>query len=253
MRKGGFTLLELMVNVALFSLVTALLLLALGEGLKLWQRIDSSNQVQKNLNQAFFYLRNDLEQADPGNIARKRVTSSAGNGDVIWFLSAKDPAQTNRDLAFIRDPATGAAEWQTNVSYYLIRPNNYQALSNGYLPAIDPDPNNDFYAPHKLLIRKIVDTGDPETLLSPVQVDQYTTAPNGFDLSGFGAEPGLVESKVVASSLLSFENALTNNAATIDLRAARIREAEKSVAVGNVSLRNSRFTTLQRGHILLKN
>lgn len=257
-RRRGLTLMETAVSLGVFSMLVVLLFFLLRDSTRAWNSVESRYDAQKALAQVEFWLKSDLQRADIAQIGEKRVSSAPGNGDVVWFLSAIDPTIADPDLQFQRDPATGSPNWQRHVIYYLVRPNDYSRISNGFSPAVDPNLNADYYAPHKVLIRKVVDLpASPETLMNTAQVDTYTTAPDGYDVSGFAAtEPGLVETKIVATGLLSFEVEVLPNAAgtggsvSIDTYAVRFREAEKVMAIGNTSLQSSPYTILQRSRIV---
>ena len=125
-------------------------------------------------------------------------------------------------------------------------------------PGIDPDPLNDFYAPHKFLIRKIIDRtpGDPDTpelLLTSAEVDSYLTAPDDYNLASLGSEGNVEEVRIIADKMLSFEVSLDQTVLRVNSSALKIDEARKSIPqLGNVSLRNHPLTTHRQARFILR-
>ena len=237
---------------ALFALITTLLFALLNEGFQRWRIVNARFDAQQRMNRSLSWLVRDLEKADADQVRVKRV-SAAGNGDMLWFLSADDPSQASADMRFIRDTATGLPSWQRTILYYLIRPANYSKVSKGYPAGIDADPRNDYYAPHKFLIRKVVDDpSTPEALMNAATADSYVTAPADHDLSLLAAEPRVDQCRLVADGLLSFEATLYDRTIELDVRAVHIQNAERVVSIGSVSLKNSRFTQHQRIRVVMK-
>jgi prepilin-type N-terminal cleavage/methylation domain-containing protein len=251
-KRRGLTLLELLMVVGLFSVVSLLIFGSLNEGFRKWRIVDSRYDTQRRLTKAWTWLKRDLEKASPGRIGIKRV-AAPGNGDVIWFLSAEDSEETTADTRFKRVPGNGGPEWQRNILYYLVRPGNYARIANMPAPGVDPDPNNDYYAPHKFLIRKVVDLPGDETLLTPAQVDGYTTTPADYNLAPLAAEANVRSCKLISDQLLSFEAELLSRTLQIDLRAMHVSQARTRISIGATSLKDSPFTQHEQLRILLRN
>lgn len=239
--------------VALFTVASVLIFGTLSEGFRKWRTMDSRSDTQRRMARAWHALRRDLERANPAEIRTKRVTTAAGNGDVIWFLSAEDSEEPNVDERFKRDTSSGAPEWQRHIIYYLIRPANYGKVSNGGSAAIDSDPRNDYIAAHKFLIRKVVDRPGDEKLMSTAEIDSYTTAPNAYDMSGLLSEPGVKSCKLIADRLLSFEATVIDRTVQLDLRGVHVGQAQSKVAVGVVNLKSSPYTHHEQLRILMRN
>lgn len=250
--RRAFSLPEMMLVLTLFSLASTLIFHLLNDGFRKFRAVNSKNDTQQRMSKALSWLQRDLEKADSDQIGCKRI-SAAGNGDVLWFLSAEDPTQTNPDLRFIRDPASGMPRWQRHIVYYLIRPSNYSKVSGGYGAAVDPDLRGDYFAPHKFLIRKIVNRpGDPETLMTAAQVDAYVTAPADQNLAGLSSEPQVESCKLVADGLLSLEATRYDRTLEVDLRAVQLERANAALATGGVSLKTSPYTENQKLRVVLK-
>lgn len=237
--------------IGLFALVSLLIFASLNEGFRKWRIVDSRYDTQRRLTKAWTWLKRDLEKANPAQIGIKRGTP--GNGDVIWFLSAEDSEEVSPDARFKRDPGSGGPEWQRHVIYYLIRPGNYAAVANMPAPAVDPDPRNDYYAPHKFLIRKVVDLPGDEQLMTAVQVDGYVNAPNDYNLAALASQANVRNCKLVSDQLLSFEAELLSRTLQIDLRAMHVNQARTRISIGSTSLKDSPFTQHEQLRILLRN
>ena len=175
------------------------------------------------------------------------------------MLSAVDPVSGQ----YIRD-VDGKPVHQRNILYYLVRPNNHNAISRGYACTIDDATHTlaDPYCPHKILIRKVIRkeaAGVPEELLTTTEVDAYLTLPNGYDVSGMvgeegfpGVEPGTI--KNVGFGLLSFRvDALNPPFFNLTFRAIRLAEAERKISVGSTPLNTGRFTVEIRRSIFPRN
>ena len=253
-RGAGTTVPELLITVSIFSLLLILLFLVFSKGMEAVQASNARHQAQISLNKAHPWLSRDLPQADPGQIQHKRVASPSGNGDAVWFLSAEDPTESDPDLRFRRSGETGAPIYQTQILYYLIRPVNYSDVADGLTASIDPNPNNDFFAPHKFLIRKVIDTpSDPETLLSPSDIDAYITPPVDYSLSPFNTEANVLDYKLVSDKMLSFEVESDGTVVSVRASALRIDEARREIPVGTVSLEEHPLTVFREMAYKLKN
>jgi hypothetical protein len=177
-----------------------------------------------------------------------------GGGDAIWFLSAVETGNDDPASNFIRQAENGAPLWQRHILYYVARPSDYPAVSGGLQADIDPDPEADFYAPHKFLIRKVIDrAGDPETLMTPSEIDQYITAPVDYGLSTFATETDVLDYKLVADKLLGMRVDNIGATVEIELSAFRMAEAGKSLAVGKVSLRDHPARLARLARFVLRN
>lgn len=250
--RRGFSLPEMMLVLALFTLASVLIFSLLHDGFRKFRSLNSRHDTQQRLAKAMNWLQRDIEKADPDQIGSKRI-GAAGNGDVVWFLSADDPTQANPDLRFVRDPATGLPRWQRHIIYYLIRPSNYLKVSGGYNAATDPDPRNDYFAPHKVLIRKVINRAmTPEKLMSPAQVDTFVTAPADLNVSALGAEAQVESCKLIADRLLSMEVSRYDRTLEVNLRAVQVERANAALKMGSVSLKDSPYTENQRLRMVMK-
>ncbi len=244
---------ELMVTTLVFTFFIGLLFLLFDRGSRAVVSANARQQAELSLNKAHFLLQRDLQHADPAHLRHKRVPLP-GNGDAIWFLSAEDPHESDPDKRFVRSAENGAPVFQSQILYYLIRPSNYSEVSGGMPAAVDPDPNSDFFAPHKFLVRKVIEVpGKSQKLLTDMQIDDYITPPTDYSLSPFKTEPNVVDFRLVSDKLLSFEALLDQSVLEVRTSALRIDEARKSVPVGNLSLRDHPLTVHRTVRYELRN
>jgi len=252
--RQGVTVIELLVALSIFGFLSIALFLMFDKGSDAVRTANAQRQAQLSLNKAHSWLQRDLNQADPQQLNHKRVSSPAGNGDAIWFLSPEDPTETDPDLRFRHSNETGAPVYQTQILYYLVRPVDYNKVSGGIPAAVDPDPDSDFFAPHKFLVRKVIDTGsDPETLLSPTDIDTFITPPVDYSLSPFESESDVIDYRLVSDKLLSFEVDSDQSVVYVRTAALKIDEARRRIPIGNRSLRDDPLTVIRETAYELKN
>ncbi len=244
---------ETVVTLSIFSLIMALVVAVMVKGFSALSQANARHDAESSLAKAYYWMKRDLEMASSKALERKRV-ALPGGGDAIWFLSAVDPEDQNPDSSFARQPDGGAPLWRRQVLYYLARPGDYATVSNGLSPAVDPDPNADYYAPHKFLIRKVLDLpGEPESLLNGSGIDSYITTPVDYRLSPFSSETNVIDYKLVADRLLGLESRVVDNSIEVDLSAFRVGEAGKSMRLGQVSLKDHPGRLVRRFRVMLRN
>ncbi|MBI3929167.1 MAG: hypothetical protein HY319_26720 [Armatimonadetes bacterium] len=235
--RSGTTLLEMVVSLGIFAVIGMLLFVIMNQSLNSYVALDNRQDAQRRLRVPERDLLEHIKRTGASRLQYKRISTTAGQGDVVWFLSAIDPA----DGTFRRD-AAGIPEWQRTEIYYLVRPSNHDAMV-GYSCGTDPDPAGDGYCPHKFLVWKRVDRpGAPEPMMDATEIDEYTTAPDGYDTNSFTGETGLEDARILSDGMLWFQVRPQPPFLDFDLRVVRVREAEKSVPVGATSLLTSTFT-----------
>jgi len=259
---------ELMIAMFVFFLLMVITAVLFTNSQAVYRRLNSADTALGEMRKARAALEHDLALAAPAQLNRAAVPASLGgggkDGEALWFLSPVDPA-TGQTLR----KEDGTPFWQRNILYYLIVPGNHDAVF-GTSCAGGVGPNGyDDVCPHKVLIRKVIDSGVPtvasdetteETLLSTAAIlgEPYVSQPDGFSVAGM-AEPGLEETRIVATYLLTFFSTSApppNNFATelsIDLRALSIDEARREIPVGTTALFDSRFTRQGPVSVFLRN
>lgn len=242
-RLRAFTILELLIVGALFSLLGVLSFLALKRSSTYGGAVSSEADVADQLSKACQRVRWDLARArfSETSLTTTPAYLAAGgsDGSAVWFLSAEDPATG----AFAKLPGAEPF-WQKNVLYYLVTPSNHQSLfgidCRGHRMANGFDDG----CPHKVLVRKVIDSGvattpssavsDQETLLS--DVSSYLTRPSGIDAAAFAGESNVVESKIIAKDLVGF---------TVELAPDPSLDAEVLVSV--IGANRTRLKSFQVG------
>lgn len=233
----GLTLIEMLSVLFIFGIAMALIALITADGFKAVSMASADHSLEVSLDKAYFKLKRDLEVVNKNRIACKRI-SLAGGGDAIWFQTPIDPLDSNPKTNFKRQ-ADGTPEWRWQILYYLARPTNYSLVSGGITAAIDPDPEGDFFAPHKFLIRKVIKPGSSDELLTSSQIDTYITAPSDYSLSGFNSESAVIDYQLVADKLLSMQAKISESSLQVDLSAIRLPLNDRRIQLGQVSLKNN--------------
>lgn len=243
----GISLIESMVVLALMGVLMIFLAEALRQSQKSFHYTNSSSDASRQLRKVTNDLEVDLQQTSSATIQRTSAPASLGapDGDAIWFLSNRDATGTP---VF---HSNGEPFWQYNILYYLVVPNQHDAtFGRSCAGGAGPDGNDD-RCPHKLLIRKRIDTGDAasnnedfdeEAPLTPAAVAAYLTRPQGYQTGFMNSEAGVTQVRVVGQQLLGFRATLHSTLLNLDLRAVTISRAQREVAMGSVSLYDSPYT-----------
>lgn len=255
-RSRGASVIELVVAMAIFSVLSVIIFSLFKKGTTAVIVSNAQHNAQLSLNKAHTWLKRDIEQTSPKHIQRMRVPL-AGNGDAVWFLSADEPGKTDPNTRYVRSRETGKPIYQTVILYYLIRPMDYSQVSSGYPAAIDPNPVADFYAPHKFLIRKVIDLQTdptiPEVLPSPSVMADYMTQPQDYSLQPFPSEGAVVDYRLIADQMLSFQVQIHPTVIEVSTAALRIEEARKKASIGHRSFQNSPFVEYRQARFQLRN
>ncbi len=260
MSRKGFTLVELAVSLALFSILMVVAGTLFVKAVGVWRGSERGDTAKRELTRARVALTRELALTDPATLARARVPPSLGAGDdgeALWFLSPIDPV--SGDMVHLS--ADAQPFWQRNVLFYLTVPLNHDALFHQSCAGAAGPTGYETACPHKVLIRKVIDSGVPtdpadestlETLIG--DISPYLTRPVGYDATGL-TEAGVEEVQIVANQLLSFESfpGAVPTELRLDLRAVAIGEAARTLAVGSVSLRDTDLTEIHQVSVFLKN
>jgi hypothetical protein len=248
-RRFGFSLVELLLVAAMFSLFMIASYTLLSSGVSVWQRTASSQDAGFQMGKARVSLQEDLRQA---SFASTRVGRSANlvggatEGNVVWLLSALNPASQT----FCRKTTDGLPFYQRNIVYYLAVPRDHDSLFGVSCAGTDTR------CPHKFLIRRVFDSGPPtapdsplskeEKLLGPGQVQDLIPLPRGYSLELTGADSE--SDKLVATGLLDMSVSLGSgdSAASREVRVTLsgfdVEDAGKKVRLGQQDLKDSSYT-----------
>ena len=210
------TILEVLVVLSLFSVVGLLAYSALYESGRAGRRVDGQADASDRLAKAVSFFSRDLASSRYSDIRRATVpsflSSAASDGVALWFLSAVDPATGELARKFDGEPM-----WQKNVLYYLVSPSqhlqNFGLDCAGHTGPVGVDDA----CPHKVLVRKVIDAGDPTTPLAEEEellddVAIYLTRPNGTGADAFPPQARVVEARIIATGIGLFDFELSPNA-----------------------------------------
>jgi hypothetical protein len=249
-RPRGLSLLEVLFTAFLFSFVGVLSFLVLSRGVHLWTEISEAESAGLELAKATNDLRVDLLKANSADIRSGEVPANLSGGGMdgaaLWFLSAVDPESGE----FVMK-SDGTPYWQRNILYYLVTPTKHET-TYGYNCAGGKGADGfDDRCPHKILVRKVIDSGAPtgpdgdpilneETLLS--DPGEYLTRPVGYDVGAMNGEPDVDRVDVAAVRLLWFRPSVEGRTVVVDIRAVAIKGAQKALRIGETPLAEGRFT-----------
>ena len=217
-KQAGVTLLEMVVAFALFSLVGLVLATAFSKAGDIWRDVSGSNDTQVRLRKSQNSISTDLKRTSFESVGIISGTLSLGPEDspAFFFLSAIDPATGQ----FSRT-RSGTPFWQRNILYYLTVPKDHAGLYGLTCSGAADGQGYDIGCPHKVLIRKVIDTGavtlpsDESTMEEPLtaaEAVKYLTSPVRFDTSSMAIEPGLTDVSIVATNLLTMRAELAASA-----------------------------------------
>lgn len=242
--RRGFSVLEVVFTCALMSVLMVVLAEAMRQSQSVFRVTSGNNDTSALLRKVTQQLQRDLLQT---NLTQCAVTNTPLNeGGAIWFLSNLDPS--NHQPRYKND---GSPFWSCNILYYMVIPNGHAGLYGRTCPlgALSPS-GHDERCPHKLLIRKEVDTGTAtnflddttaETLIPLGSINTYLTKPTGYNVSPMYAESGVRQVKVVGQLLLDFQASLGSGAVNTDVRAVALSRAERETNTSG-PMYNSPFT-----------
>jgi hypothetical protein len=250
-RARGHSLLEMTVAVACYSAIIIITMMLFRGAQDVFRRVSSNDRAARELRQAHVNISRDLCLSTPTGVAMTNVTVGGFGvvGQALWFRSPYNP----KEQKIARKP-DGSALYQRNVLYYMTVPVNHDALyGQSCSPTAGPGNWND-RCPHKMLIRKVIDTGTPSTTIDqsaeePLipNISGYLSRPTGTTIPG---EAGVEERRVISQLLLHFSavrSPAPNNfprEVAIDLRAVSIDEAKRIAKVGYDSFMSPARSTL---------
>ncbi|ODT72646.1 hypothetical protein ABS71_07665 [bacterium SCN 62-11] len=254
-RRAGVSLVEAMLAMALFGLLSLALAQAVREASKIWRRSTGETTARLSLRQTQRKITSDLSAGSIAQIGIAggpvQLASGGRNGDAVWCLSAVDPASGN-----FQRKLNGSPFFQNNVLYYLAVPAQHAQLYGMTCPGFRDANGYDQGCPHKVLIRKVVDFGaatvagdesSEETLMTASDVAAYLTQPAGLSVTSMQSEAGVRGVSLAAASLISLRavKGTLTGAQSVDLDASALSllDAQRTLRVGAVDLTDTDFTT----------
>jgi len=238
----AFTVVELTLACAIFSLMAVVLALALRQVSALWQKSNAKDEAVRNLLKARSSLQRDLANSSgrAGRWAVAPVPAHLGTGrdsDALSFLSS-DSGTNNPNWS--TDP-TGAAALPVQITYYGVIPNvpnpGGAVISAGPADAQGYEQQH----PFKWLIRRVDPAGGPPATLNGGWTS-WLTQPTSMALGA--------NQQVVANQLLQLRVIQGAPLWTLELRAVGVSDARRKVALGSIPLSQGPYTLAQRFSVL---
>lgn len=254
-RERGTTLLELAIASGLFTLLVAILFVALKTGLTAWRTAEARHAAQFQLRKVELKLLGDVRRSSYADLTAAPTAAAAGagggfDGGVLWFRSSVDRASGES----IRDDQ-GVPTYQSTIVYFLAKPDTALHLSRHGQDCQDwggaDATNADESCPHKLLVRLELqkqahappEYGPSEAPFTAAELAGYIKRPADYVLSNInGGE--LIRKEIIGDSLLYFRPTKAAGTVTFDIDITRIADARKKISIGGsaTSLRDSPFT-----------
>ena len=241
--QSAFTVVELLVSLSAALILLGAVFVILETSVTSWRRVSGDQGASGEILKAESWIRRDLFATSflALQSADGPVTLVGKDGDALWFLSAIDP-NTNE---FIRND-DGSPRWQRNILYYSVIPSGLNVSFSGI-----QEEGYEVSHPHKVLVRKVIDSGPPTDPLVPssqetliADITPYLERPNLFTFSSGDSE----SVSVVARNLLSFRvnRDIDLSGISVSLQTANIEEAKKTFPLGTRSLNNPQFLMERR-------
>lgn len=259
--QNGMSLAETMVAAGMFTLLSLVLALALKQSSQIWLSNSSHQGATQRLRKAATKLEHEISMASLAELSIAAVPSSLStggqDGDAVCFLSHINP---HDGQAYLK--SDGTPFWQCNVLYYPVIPQNVDELNgSAMVGGVDSEGYED-RCPHKVLIRKVIDTGSPtdptdedteETLLS--DPTPFLTRPATLQMSNLQTESEVVRAELVTAGILCFRAQKSNHPKGIhfDLRSFSQEEARRVARSTSSSLLDSPFTQQNRLFVKTRN
>lgn len=241
-RKSGFTVVELMISLSIFALMSIVLVMVLKNVTDLWRKADAKDDVVRALMKARGALSRDLLNASSraNQVAVAKVGPHGGpgfDGAALSFLSSDE----GNNLPEWSLDASGHAQARSQVTYYLVVPAG--PYPNGVAVAGGPADSNGFEQqnPFKWLIRRV----DPTTSGLQSSWTSWLVQPGSVNLPA--------GQQLVAQNLLGFRVLKTGPLWSFELSAVALKDAQKRLALGQVPLAHSGFTVTERFSVRTNN
>jgi hypothetical protein len=250
----GLSIAETIVGVGIFSMIIAMVMAAMVQSFKIWNRTASQTATEEVLFKIHNLIYKDLTNTAPDLFATSPGLATIGavqDSNALWCLSFIDPLIDQPVYGDGTTAELGEPVWQRNIMYYAVVPNGHDAWAGQSCTGADGGEGFEDQCPHKVLVRKVID--DPVAGVEPLLASSatYLDRPTGIDTSAM-AGAGLEEVRIVGTNILSFRAEPESHSVgsppdrvKIVLKANAIDEAKKTIPVGNLPL-SRQPTTLER-------
>jgi hypothetical protein len=251
--RRAVSMLELVIVVALGSLIVIATALALKNAVKVWVNTSGRDLALREIFKAQAALQRDLAtaSAQPNHLQIINSPASLGggaDGHCLHWLSAVNG--TTSEFHTLND-GSGQPYFFRNIFYYVTVPTDYSTLFSSTCVGGN-EGGFDYNCPFKILVRGEEDqnptfnpshSGSQDVLLPGIAA--LLVRPTGF--------PRTTARKTVAINLLSLQATRNNKEISIDLRAVSIPDARRRSALGTTSYREGGFTVRSRFSVFLRN
>jgi type II secretory pathway pseudopilin PulG len=219
-RMGAFTLIEMIVGMALFMIIMVIIFSTFRTFTSCWKVAESKNEVHRQFLKIMYNFDREMSRTSLDS-----VICGTNNGQ-NW-ICFKSPIDMNGSPVYLDD---GTPDWQKFIIYYTSRPPGDSCT----IPA-----GMDSYCPHKYVIRK--DVGINAQLSNPGRVTPYLTFT--LTINQASGEPDVIYVKPLTNNILEMSFNKDANKAYLHLKILRISEASQHLRVGLVPLSSGNAKT----------
>lgn len=238
-RPKGFTVVELLVAMTLFSILSALLWDTMQGTSEVWRRSSGRDGALREMLKARSYLTRDLANASrqTGQYATGTTGPSLAtgkDGDALTFLSCEN-GTTPWNVT-----ETGSAVMTAEITYGLFVPQNVNSKYSYTFNGVADADGYEQGCPFKWLLRR----QDPVAAAPPdptIPANWTTTFLNRPSVTVPGAGQ-----QIVATQLLGFRVLASGPVWQIELKAVAVEDAAHTIGIGPTALGNSTYTLVQQ-------
>lgn len=236
--RRAFTLVEVTISCAIFSVLIVVLALVLRQVSQIWTKTNAKDDAVRQILRVRSNLLRDLanSSAKAGQFAVAQVGPNLGSGfdgDALTFLSSDNGL--SEDTWSVDNQ--GQAQLQTEITYYCVIPNvappGEIVVSAGAADAAGYEQQH----PFKWLIRRV----DPATGTPPAVDSAWTTWLTRPTSTALGANQ-----RVIANQMLGFRVLRSAPLWEFEISAVGVNEARRKLPLGSVPLATSPYTIVQR-------
>jgi prepilin-type N-terminal cleavage/methylation domain-containing protein len=251
-KPSAFTLLELLVTIGLFAILSVVLVATLSQVTTLWRRSSSHDEAVAQILKAKAILARDLTNSSGqlGQFATTRVgpsiAGSGFDGDALTFLST-DVGTVSSNWA--DNNKTGVATMQSEITYYLYVPNAPNPYGVATSPGAADGTGYEQQCAFKWLIRRVDTPANPPTTL----MSWATLLPSAQPTSLATVKTATSQIQVIANQMFQFKVLKSTPYWSIQLSAAAVADATRKISLGRVPLANSSYTLVQQFTVPVNN
>ena len=238
--RRAFSLIELLISLGLFSLMTGLLWTTMQSTAQIWRRSSSRDNAQREILRARAHLTRDLANASRklNQFATTQTGPSLGagrDGDALTFLTCEN-GTTPWNIT-----ATGSSVMTAEITYALFVPVNVNTLYGHTFAGVADANGYEQGCPFKWLVRR----QDPAPAALPPADPQIPATWTTTLLQRPATTVPAANQQVVATQLLGFRVLGSGGMWQIELKAVAIEDASRHIGIGPSALGNTTYTIVQ--------